>query len=448
MTRLTLYTPPPSKVARRPYSWPRRSSSYSETTKRFVSERPTYHSAHFVGNAFSSSSSLHSNNNEEEARNDKSCASNGHDTSRIASNHDRVMPRWNVTTIQPVPTHYPLERTCLTVTGIPLNVLCNRISNFARVNSMETNFHKTQVDCVTMGLLKFSVKLWKASRSSNDGVIVEIQRRRGCCIAMQHVRHGLVQAITTGDAPVIVSERSNTRTVNCSVLPHAHQSECWNALKITKRLLESTRYDQNRLGMESMVAMTNPHSVHAKDAKLVCRSLVYGSAPFGDALRDSLVKYFRDAERGEDTAGDETAMDYDSDSDDGEDEYAQGSHYGSMHNLALQVLANALQVVNDLDDNRTAGLSLVDLASPFWSTICNALVYNIEVSNHRPREAALSAKCLNLLARLAPVICNCPVMDRLEPRLLEQVNEYGKACNLLLERESLKLMGTLGAGAS
>lgn len=407
---------------------------------------PRYTSAQFVGG----------NNNSlltraaVETRNDKSSIRH-ETTSRIITNEEKqVMPRWNVTSVRPVPTYYPLEKSCITVEGIPLSVLCERISNFMRINSICCTFHKHHIDCVTMGLLKFTIHLWKAaprSTSTNtttNGVIVEIQRRQGCAIQLQHVRHGLVQAITSGQAPVVTCERLNTHTVDCSILEELDtKNACIHALKIAKRLLESDQYDQNRLGMESMVSMTNTATVLKKDAKFVCRALVCGDAPLGDCLRDAMVPYFQDIER--DDIDSPTLDYYDSDEDDDEEEYAQGAHFGAMHHLALRVMANALQVVSELDDNDgrpAAQLSMVDLAAPFWSSVCNALVYNLEEANHRPREAALSAQCLNQLTRLAPILCECPIMDRLVP-VLSEANACGKACSLLLEQESQQLMGTL-----
>lgn len=420
--------------------------------RRFVSEGPTLTSARFVGG--NSIASFEAQNDTKSSPN-SSESSNRHG-SRITNETSRVMhsssnnDRWNVKSVRPVPTYYPLEKTCITVHCIPLNVICSRISNFMRMNSIACHYHNHSVECQTMGLLKFVVHLWKASRTTDDGVIVEIQRRQGCSIVMQHVRHGLVQAITTDEAPVVVCEQKNTHMVDCNAFQQTtceHKSECLNALKITNRLLQSDQYDQNRLGMESMLAMTSPTTVHMSDARLVSKALVYGDAPLGDCLRDAILPYFQDTEREKENCAPAEMLEYDSDADEDEEEYVQGCHFGSMHNLVLQVLANALQVAAELPDSiHASSLSLVDLASPFWNTACNALVYNIEVANHRPREAALSAKCLNLLARLAPVICDCPVIDRLAT-CLPSANEYGKGCNLLLERESHKLMGTL-AGAS
>lgn len=441
MTKFTINdsTAPPPKIApRRSYtshSWPGLASSHSTESIRFVSEHgPRYTSAQLVGG-----NSLITSSTVAETRNDK--PSIRHETAE----EKRVMPRWNVTSVRPVPTYYPLEKSCITVEGVPLSVLCERISNFMRMNSICCTFHKHHVDCATMGLLKFVIHLWK-TRTNNNGVIVEIQRRQGCAIQLQHVRHGLVQAITSGQAPIVTCERLNTHTVDCNILDQLDtKNECIHALKITKRLLESDQYDQNRLGMESLASMTNPATVLKKDAKFVCRALVCGDAPLGDCLRDAMVPYFQEVERDDDDI--DSSLDYDSDEDSDEEEYAQGTHFGAMHQLALRVMANALQVVSELDDGRPAApLSIVDLASPFWSSVCNALVYNIEEANHRPREAALSAQSLNLLTQLAPILCECPIMDRLVPALSE-ANACGKSCSLLLERESQQLMGTLaGAG--
>lgn len=343
--------------------------------------------------------------------------------------------------------YYPLEKTCITVNEVPVQVVCNRIVDFMKTNSIHCHYRDTHVDCQTMGLVKFTIYLWKAP--CNGGILVEIQRRDGCCIVMHHVRQGLAQAISTGQAPVLVCERAtNPFTVNHTVSSLAtveHKSDSLGALRITLRLLQSEQYDENQLGMESLITLTNPNSVSIKDARLACRALVYGDAPVGDCLRKAVLRYFQDTIREKDHYTNIPMEHYDSDADDDEEEYAQGYHFGCMHNMALVVLGNALQVVAELDDDdsRTPTLDLVDVASPFWHTICNALVYNMEVANYRPREAALSAKCLNLLARLAPVICHCPMMlDRLAP-VLPDANEYGKACSRLLENESHKLMGTL-----
>jgi hypothetical protein len=262
---------------------------------------------------------------------------------------------------------------------------------------------------------------------------------------MQHYRHGLVEAIASSEAPVVSCERLNAHAVNCSIFNQLEtKSECIRALEIAKRLLKSDQHDQNRLGMESLVSMTNPAAVLKKDAQVVCRALVCGDAPLGDCLRDVILPYFQNVERDDDNGIE--SLDYDSDADDDEEEYAQGAHFGAMHNLALRAMANALHVVSELDDGRpVAELSMVDLASPFWDSFCNAVVYNVEEAHYRPREAALSAQCLNALIQFAPILCECPIMDRLVP-VLSEARACGKACSLLLERESDQLIGTLAIG--
>lgn len=73
---------------------------------------------------------------------------------------------------------------------------------------------------------------------------------------------------------------------------------------------------------------------------------------------------------------------------------------------------------------------LWEKALTFWRHALDALVYDLEVAKHRPREAALAAKCLSFVTEVAPQICKAPIIqDRLLPVLME-ANEYGKTCHV------------------
>ena len=86
-------------------------------------------------------------------------------------------------------------------------------------------------------------------------------------------------------------------------------------------------------------------------------------------------------------------------------------------------------------------LAPFDLTSLFWSTVLQALYYNLEVAAHRPLEASLSAKCLRLLQSLEPHLQVLAKIHLLSS--LESANQYGKAHSLSLEQESEQLMGRL-----
>jgi hypothetical protein len=191
--------------------------------------------------------------------------------------------------------------------------------------------------------------------------------------------------------------------------------------------------------MESMIALTNPNVVNVANALPVCRALVYGEGTDADCMRLALLPYFVHTERGSEPFSYLPRL---AECNFGEEkhEYLQGCHFGTMHNLALGVLANVLQVVTEHGDNHSVEL---DLESTFWKHACDALVYDLEVAKHRPREAALAAKGLSFVAQLAPQIRKYRIIqDRLLPVLIE-ANEYGKVCHLSLEKESQELMESL-----
>jgi hypothetical protein len=118
-------------------------------------------------------------------------------------------------------------------------------------------------------------------------------------------------------------------------------------------------------------------------------------------------------------------------------EFAECHQYSVMHNLALQALANALQVFVNLKEEATLEL---DESSRFWRDISSALAFDLTDAHSRPQDAALAAKCIALLEDLNPESCGRMfVEDQMLPSLLE-ANEYGKVHHLALERESQKLI--------
>jgi hypothetical protein len=115
--------------------------------------------------------------------------------------------------------------------------------------------------------------------------------------------------------------------------------------------------------------------------------------------------------------------------------------------LSLRVLSHSLESIVWQTKKGTMSLAPFDLTSLFWSTVLQALYYNLQVAAHRPLEASLSAKCLTLLQSLEPhphhdlAGANGDKMQLLSS--LESASQYGKAHSLSLERESERLLGRL-----
>jgi Leu/Phe-tRNA-protein transferase len=194
-------------------------------------------------------------------------------------------------------------------------------------------------------------------------------------------------------------------------------------------LLESNLEDQNRLGMESLLFLTDKAVVTATTALQVARAIVFGQGLYAESLRDELLFYFRAFKSEEDR--DDTWPN--------EDEafnYEESHNIAAMHNLALRVLGNALKLIAGLDG---IDLEAIDLSSDFWNTVLYSILYNIKEAIRLPQEAALSTKCIALLEQIAHEDVSRWIENNLLPALI-QAYKFGKAHNLELEQESGSLL--------
>jgi hypothetical protein len=350
-------------------------------------------------------------------------------------------------------------------------------------------------------MAKFTIYLWKAepaSRHSNDNddddtvesIIVEIQRHTGCCILMHQIQRSLFHYIMTGQvSDATASTGSNTSSsfmtvtrtcafdnesmfhrVICSSIRRQQKEQqqaseeelCKDNIEICVDLLNSDWEDHKRMCMESLVLMTNPLASCEKLARAIARALIYGNDDHGmislpsscfNALRDQLMKHLEHNDQP--TAIQAEVRESIVDNDDTEAlEYEQGHDFGVLHNLALHVLVNTLQVVSSQNqDNTNSGTMNVDLTSDFWYTATKAFVYNLSVAVHRPDEASLSARCLALLQAIAPLsshdfLTMLEMHDQFFLKKLFQAQDYGRAHHLRLEQASRLLLGRLATAKS
>jgi hypothetical protein len=362
---------------------------------------------------------------------------------------------WNVTSLHPVPLDVPIERTAMKLKKVPVDVISSRISCFMKMNSIACSYQTNvgRVSCLTEGCLKFVIQLWQGS-PMDESIIVEVQRRQGCAIAMQQLRKRLYGAITSNTDPCgSLQERANRRpsaTLQKCILQEALLAEPPEnvAICLCLDLLESELVDQNRLGMESLSHLTDPNETSSGNVEVVARSLVYRDGNHGNRLQDAFAPHILcHTERLEGDHGLEECNELnDSTSsieyldDPVSIEYSQGCQFGAIHLLALKVLANSLEVIacheEDYLSNETTMLNLPCL---FWSDILNALAYNLKMPSYRPQEAALSAKCIRLLKSLEPDSIWC-ILDETITTWAVAAYEFGRAHHLALERESLELL--------
>mmetsp|Transcript_9629 Transcript_9629/g.17550 ORF Transcript_9629/g.17550 Transcript_9629/m.17550 type:complete len:509 (+) Transcript_9629:187-1713(+) len=416
----------------------------------------------------------------------------------VASPHDHdILPSiWNVQNLRSVPIYYPLECTALTIQPESLSSLTRQITLFMKQRSISCIYHDDagRVDCLTASLVHFSVQLWKgnashptlitASSIAPDSVIVEVQRRQGCCIEMQRIRqdlyhflmhqhshHGgsmndefvqdmhnnvntLYESMPIQVLQNMVEKSSTAAGTNLPVPPISFE-DCENAFSISRSLLKSPRLDQNRMGLESLSSLADARKVLTLEAQYVSSKILTDPE-----IQSLLLPYLGNislspSQSNNHTNGRQPASFHGTsmDMDEGEDEtmnYSQGRFFGVMHVLALQVVSHALDTYAYLRDTGAATVSFdaIDLSTPFWNHLLNATVYNMHIAHLRPLEACLSIHCLRLLESLLPEKLNKnPVISREYEHLnhlLLDARSFGQKHYLKLERETQQLMNQLG----
>ncbi len=319
-----------------------------------------------------------------------------------------------------VPPYHPLERTAVLISDIPSQEITVRISNFLKQHSILANYNANRVLCMTDDLLKFVIQLWQSPK----GVIVEVQRRQGCCIAMQTIRHHLLEAIQSATRvkstmpPVAPPSRSTCGIVQSLVekvqLPTSPQNEfsCASALELAKRLLQSHRLDEQRLGLESLCSLTNPSHVLLRDADTVSRTILL--EPNWQIL---IGRYFH-------YRGTELCEEKDDFGD-------------ALHMLALKTVTQAIEAL-------AASHKSIDVSTPFWSRLLEDLFENLTMASNRPLEASWSTRCFRHMQLVQPQLLHwIPNYSSLHIHLV-QAHDYGKQHHRSLQMETEQWMGRLG----
>jgi hypothetical protein len=222
---------------------------------------------------------------------------------------------------------------------------------------------------------------------------------------------------------------------------HSHQSI--DDRMICLELLESNHYGENRRGMERLVAFANSDLVNSRGSNSICYALVCGSenSEYATRLQNVFLSYFCDVDLIQASPSFENVEDSDSDSCYSDIDDAAGRHMGELRLPALRAMVSSLELVAGLE--RTE-FDNVDLLSPFWCSIVLSMSQMLEVVSIRPMHASLSIKCIRLLYSMDPDALNPVLTSTLMPFLLHAY-EYGQTKrNKMLERESLRLLKSLG----
>ena len=363
--------------------------------------------------------------------------------------------RIDVSLIPRLPMYYLLEpKSTMTIQDIPVGVVETRLCDYFRLQSISYSFYEDSVrlECGTSGMLKFTVQFWQLSEkvqnrsgSGDDAsMTLELQRRQGSVIEMQKIRREMFHFIMTGqknEATVRQERQPPSVMMPDADMTYDPEESRKEALAICLRMLESPAIDQIKLGLESLMMMTNPSVVSRDDAVATSQDILFQITDLGRRIQNALSLCFGIASTSRPMLMDDDRM-----------ESSYGAYFEQLHNMGLKILGHALQLAAEEQTRGRVGASTLDLGSDFWILVAQDLFYNVERAVQRPHEACMAAKCVRLLSTLKGQdddnrLSNENVRHTSHPTgsvsfhsCLAQAHEYGKRCHLSLEMESQKLL--------
>lgn len=391
-----------------------------------------------------------------------------------------VQSNWAPKSLRPVPAFYPLERSTRLVED-SLDDVVARVSEANRILSIHAVYcdETATASLLTAEHVEMQLSLWKTGGPNQpEGIAVELQRRKGDSIAFhRYSRHILDAAvgdfnsnevlINHGEDFDVIYSKKVQRMLSLESLKE-DASELENAIiaiEIAHGLLMKDRMDARQLGLESLCLLTDPNKTGSGTALITSRVVLLGTSQDPDAEPDDDVLYdegpFQEIRQtilsliqlrriGESDGFDEAST--------GEED----EHMTVLHNLALAVLANALDVIEN-EDRFNESPEAIKPASRdrlgSASSVCESfleeaeemsgdkeilktLISELGKAGDKPHNACLSAKCIGSL---------CRASDKARRRakelgaktVVQTALEVGTRTHLKLERECQKVMTTL-----
>jgi hypothetical protein len=344
---------------------------------------------------------------------------------------------WVPTTLRPVPAFYPLEKSSRLVEDADPKEIARRLSDCLRSLSVQAIYNNDTASLLTAENVEMHLSLWKTpSTAANPGVVVELQRRKGDSIAFHRYSRSILDAAVEDSIPSeafaddIMYSKKVQRLMQLPKNQETQEHEnAIIAIEIAHGLIMKDRMDARVLGLESLCLLTDPRKTGYITAVLASHVVLLGSTrcvevpgaqseqelvmdegPFQE-IREAILGLVQFSRIGE--------------VDDQDDSIHQADAESMMllHNLALAVLANSLDVMErsdrfdeDFGDtepedtkprSRLRTASSNDVANEFLQQteefsnkeILSTLIAELGKAQLKPHDATLSAKCLGSLLR-------------------------------------------------
>jgi hypothetical protein len=393
---------------------------------------------------------------------------------------DQTNSNWMPKQLRPVPAFYPLERSSRFVEEL-LHVVAARISEANRVLSVYAVYDN---EAATAALLtgenvEMHLSLWKTSGPKQpEGIVVELQRRKGDSIPF-HKYSRLILAAAAGEFDVeehlqahgadidVVYSKKVQRILNFDTNDATSEQEnAIIALEIAHGLIMKDRIDARQLGLESLCLLTDPKKTGIMTAVIASRVVLLGSAqgfeseqddgllfdeaPFQE-IRETILSLIQLRRIGDVDSVDEGIH------------TEEDENITILHNLALAVLANALDVIENEEQYETdpeqtepraraRTESAESICESFMSDahevtdrqILKTLIQELGKAELKPHNATLSARCVGSLCR-ASREARKKAKELAAKQVVQTALNVGTRTHARLETECKKVVLTLTA---
>lgn len=372
----------------------------------------------------------------------------------INTNTSDFSRAWNVVEewkcLPRIPPLYVLGATRTTVRGggTPAD-LARRICDALRELSLDAIYDDGRAKAFVTSAdgVEFFIRLFQDADLSFRGVVVEIQRKRGCAYRFHRYARSLLRAAcgrgVAASGKSESSARQSRRSPSAALLARAARPGCLGgrvrsvpampaptgadadlysldqALETADDLLRKDRIDANELGMESLMLLTDEESSGLERALYVSRALLCDDEDKLSDLKKVLVTH---------------VVGFDDD-DDEENEF-DSRHNEVMHRNALTVMGNSLSVLAGNDSDCLRAIVRGDSWIGENGSLLPILVEELGRAETNPHNACEAARCLRAVLVAATEVARCRVKDLGAPAKLMVAQGVGQCRHAMLARES------------
>ena len=337
------------------------------------------------------------------------------------NNHVPQRNGWQNPQIAQMGLHYPVGpcRTQFQREQLPL--VLRSLPELFRLLSLETMYQDSPVavSCRSLDQVEFFVTMLE-SRSDPNYVILEVQRNSGDTIAFHRFARQILnvascqsptQNFVTARKPSLKSARlPDSKSLN------AKDNSCvLGALEICSSMLSTDRYDAKRIGLQSLVHMTDPNKSGESAANTVAAFILNPTGTIQASVLKNLLGFACED------------FDYGSRSTHGE---------GTTSDFPFLSLVVLSQVLRLAAENKA--LDMQKFLNQCPTHFLGCVLQKMLNARNQPHQAYVAVQCLTALCQFYP-----QVRQQIRSSDVEKVQHFGDSHHLALANASQKLLVAL-----